>query len=64
VYNTGSDMLGMLLGRASGQELPSFLRQRIFEPLGMLDTGFSVPRASLDRLATSYRPHPETGALE
>jgi CubicO group peptidase (beta-lactamase class C family) len=46
MYNTGSDVLGVLgvlIARASGQELPTFLRERIFEPLGMKDTGFSVP---------------------
>jgi CubicO group peptidase (beta-lactamase class C family) len=54
MYNTGSDVLGVLIARASGRELPTFLRERLFEPLEMRDTGFSVPEASLDRLATSY----------
>jgi CubicO group peptidase (beta-lactamase class C family) len=39
------------------------LRERIFEPLGMKDTGFSVPTASIDRLATSYWTDPESGKL-
>jgi CubicO group peptidase (beta-lactamase class C family) len=64
MYNTGSDVLGVLIARASGQPLETFLRERIFEPLGMKDTGFSVPAPTLDRLATSYWTHPETGALE
>jgi CubicO group peptidase (beta-lactamase class C family) len=64
MYNTGSDVLGVLIARASGQTLETFLRQRLFEPLGMKDTGFSVPAAKLDRLATSYRTNPESGALE
>src|SRR5439155_3734878 len=63
MYNTGSDVLGVLIARASGQPLETFLHQRIFEPLGMKDTGFSVPAASLDRLATSYWPDPESGKL-
>ncbi len=63
MYNTGSDVLGVLIARASGQELPTFLRERLFEPLGMKDTGFSVPEASLDRLATSYWPDPTSGKL-
>jgi len=63
MYNTGSDVLGVLLARASGQPLETFLRERIFEPLGMKDTGFSVPEASLDRLATSYWTDPESGEL-
>ena len=64
MYNTGSDVLGVLIARAAGQPLETFLRERIFEPLGMKDTGFSVPAAKLDRLATSYWTNPETGALE
>ncbi len=64
MYNTGSDVLGVLIARASGQPFETFLRERIFEPLGMKDTGFSVPEDKLDRLATSYRANMETGALE
>lgn len=64
MYNTGSDVLGVLIARASGQPLEAFFRERIFEPLGMRDTGFSVPAAKLDRLATSYWTHPGTGTLE
>jgi CubicO group peptidase (beta-lactamase class C family) len=64
MYNTGSDVLGVLIARASGQPLETFFRERIFEPLGMRDTGFSVPAAKLDRLVTGYWTHPETGALE
>src|SRR5438045_1891473 len=63
MYNTGSDVLGVLIARASGQPLETFLRERIFEPLGMKDTSFSVPAASLDRLATSYWPDPTSGKL-
>ncbi|HEV2579824.1 MAG TPA: serine hydrolase domain-containing protein [Ktedonobacteraceae bacterium] len=63
-YNTGSDVLGVLIARASGQPFETFLRERIFEPLGMKDTSFSVSEASLDRLATSYWTNFETGALE
>lgn len=54
MYNTGSYVLGVLIARASGQPFEAFLRERIFEPLGMTDTGFSVPPDKLDRLATSY----------
>ena len=64
MYNTGSDVLGVLIARASGQPLDAFFRDRIFEPLGMRDTGFSVPASSQDRLATSYLTNPATGALE
>ena len=54
MYNTGSDVLGVLVARAAGQPFDEFLRERIFEPLKMADTGFSVPAASLARLATGY----------
>jgi CubicO group peptidase (beta-lactamase class C family) len=64
MYHTGSDVLGVLIARASNQPFETFLRERVFEPLGMKDTGFSVPAAKLDRLATSYWIHPETGALD
>jgi CubicO group peptidase (beta-lactamase class C family) len=63
-YHTGSDVLGVLIARASGQPFETFLHERIFEPLGMKDTAFSVPLAKLDRLATSYWTRPETGKLE
>src|SRR5204863_6398519 len=64
MYNTGSDVLGVLIARASGQPLETFLGERLFEPLGMTDTAFSVPAAKLDRLAASYWVNPNTGALE
>src|SRR5215475_7950611 len=64
MYNTGFDVLGVLIARASGQPLETFLRERIFEPLGMKDTGFSVPATQIDRLATSYWNNFATGALE
>jgi CubicO group peptidase (beta-lactamase class C family) len=59
-----SDVPGVLIARASGRPLEAFLRERLFEPLGMKDTGFSVPAAKLDRLATSYWTNFETGAFE
>ncbi len=64
MYNTGSDVLGVLIARASAQPLEVFFRERLFEPLGMKDSGFSVPTAKLDRLATSYWTDPGTGALD
>lgn len=64
LYNTGADVLGVLIARASGQSFESFLRECLFEPLGMKDTGFHVPPAKLDRFATSYWTNFQTGALE
>jgi CubicO group peptidase (beta-lactamase class C family) len=63
MYNTGSEVLGVLIARAWGQPFDTFLRERIFEPLGMRDTGFSVPAEKLDRLATSYWTNFHTGKL-
>ena len=63
LYHSGSDILGALIARASGQSLGEFLRERIFAPLGMKDTGFFVPEAKLDRLATCYRSDPQGGGL-
>jgi CubicO group peptidase (beta-lactamase class C family) len=63
LYHTGADVLGVLIARASGQPFDAFLRERIFEPLGMKDTGFSVPSADVERLAASYVTDPDSGAL-
>ncbi|WP_245614131.1 serine hydrolase domain-containing protein [Actinokineospora inagensis] len=53
-YNTAYDVLGVLVERASGQRLDDFLGERVFGPLGMVDTGFHVPADQLDRLAVAY----------
>lgn len=54
MYDLDSDVLGVLVARAADQPLESFMRERIFEPLGMKDTGFSVPATERGRLAVSY----------
>ncbi|MGW4288050.1 serine hydrolase domain-containing protein [Streptomyces sp. NPDC004673] len=59
LYNTSSDLQGALIARATGRTLPDFLAERIFEPLGMTDTGFSVPERDLHRLPTAYQPGPD-----
>jgi CubicO group peptidase (beta-lactamase class C family) len=64
LYNSGSDILGVLISRVAGTSLEEFLRERIFAPLGMNDTSFSVPASKLDRLASSYRTNFETGEFE
>jgi CubicO group peptidase (beta-lactamase class C family) len=58
-----ADILGVLIARASGKSLSAFMRQRIFEPLGMKDTGFTVPQAHLDRVATCYQTDFATGKI-
>jgi CubicO group peptidase (beta-lactamase class C family) len=64
MYDTAFDVLGVLVARASGQPLDVFLRERIFEPLGMSDTAFDVPATKIKRFATSYSPNFKTGSLE
>ena len=64
LYNAGSEILGVLIARAAGQTLGEFLRERIFEPLGMKDTAFFVPQNKLDRFATAYVRDRETGQLK
>ena len=63
MYNTSGQVLGILVARACGDSLESVLRRRIFDPLGMNDTGFSVAPEKLSRLTTFYRSDPQTGAL-
>jgi CubicO group peptidase (beta-lactamase class C family) len=63
MYNTGADILGVLIARASGKSFPDFLRERVFEPLGMKDTAFFVPPDQQHRFATQYLTDPQTGAL-
>jgi CubicO group peptidase (beta-lactamase class C family) len=62
-YNTGADVLGVLIARASGMSFPDFLRERVFEPLGMHDTAFFVPKEKQYRFATSYSTDFRTHAL-
>ena len=54
MYNVGSAVLSVLIARASGQPLETFLKERVFDPLGMTDTSFSVPAGKLERFTTSY----------
>jgi CubicO group peptidase (beta-lactamase class C family) len=60
-YHIGNDLLGVLVARATGQSFETFLRERVFGPLGMKDTGFHVPADKIDRLPPLYAPDPGTG---
>ncbi|MDP3633084.1 serine hydrolase [Phenylobacterium sp.] len=53
-YGRSTDLLGLLLGRMEGAPLEEVLRHRVFEPLGMTDTGFSVPAEKRHRRAGLY----------
>lgn len=63
LYHTCAEILGVLISRVSGGSLGTFLRERIFEPLGMDDTGFYVPEAELDRLPPCYGRDFSTGEV-
>ncbi|MEV0196010.1 serine hydrolase domain-containing protein [Nonomuraea sp. NPDC050691] len=60
-YHISNDLLGVLVARVTGQSFETFLRERIFDPLGMKDTAFHVPDDKIDRLPTLYAPDPQTG---
>ncbi|GAA3648655.1 serine hydrolase [Nonomuraea antimicrobica] len=60
-YQISNDLVGVLVARVTGQSFEEFLHERIFEPLGMKDTGFHVPADKIDRLPTLYAPDPATG---
>jgi CubicO group peptidase (beta-lactamase class C family) len=63
LYHMSAEILGVLIARVSGKSLGAFLHERIFEPLGMTDTGFQVPEAKLDRLPPCYGRDMVTGKL-
>ncbi|MEZ2131399.1 MULTISPECIES: serine hydrolase domain-containing protein [unclassified Sinorhizobium] len=64
MYHVSGDVLGVLVARVSGQSLGSFMRERIFDPLGMKDTAFHVPPEKRNRLPTSYVFDHQAGAME
>jgi CubicO group peptidase (beta-lactamase class C family) len=55
-YSVASDLLGHIIELVSGASLDQFLSERIFAPLGMVDTGFHVRPDQRDRFTTSYGP--------
>jgi CubicO group peptidase (beta-lactamase class C family) len=60
-YSLASDVLGRVVEKACGMRLGDFLEQRLFTPLGMVDTGFSVAEADMARLAEPLATDPATG---
>lgn len=53
-YSYSADVLARVVEVASGQRLDKFLKENLFEPLGMVDTGFVVPKEKLSRLGVCY----------
>jgi CubicO group peptidase (beta-lactamase class C family) len=60
-YSLSIDVIGLVVEALSGQSLGAFLRQRLFEPLGMVDTTFQVPPGKVARLARPLPRDPDTG---
>ncbi len=59
-YSRSTDVLGALIERVSGQTLGVYLQQRILGPLGMKDSGFSVPADKLGRVAEPFKLDPDS----
>lgn len=55
LYGTSADILGAVIEVVSGKKLGEFMREELFEPLGMTDTDFYVPEEKLDRFAENYQ---------
>lgn len=60
-YGFGHDILGLLVEKATGQPLGKYLEAQVFKPLGMPDTGFSVPPEKQKRYAKAFPNDPDTG---
>ncbi|MBJ7443929.1 MAG: beta-lactamase family protein, partial [Sphingobium sp.] len=54
-YSVSTDVLGVVVERLSGMDLDAFFRTRIFDPLGMTDTGFVVREDQVDRMTDAWR---------
>jgi len=63
LYHMSAEILGVLIARVAGTSLSAFVRERIFEPLGMKNTGFTVSKAQLGRVATCYQTDFSTGQV-
>jgi len=60
-YSVSTNVLGYLVEVISGKSFDVFLKERIFEPLRMVDTAFYVPKEEIDRFAANYQPGEEGG---
>jgi CubicO group peptidase (beta-lactamase class C family) len=60
-YSVATDVIGYLIGKISGKPFEEFLKERIFDPLGMSDTDFYVPAGKAHRLAACYSADPKGG---
>src|SRR5258708_11462496 len=60
-YSVSTDVIGYLIGKIAGQPFEQFLKERIFDPLGMHDTDFFVPADKVHRFAACYSADPKGG---
>jgi CubicO group peptidase (beta-lactamase class C family) len=60
IYGISTDLVGLLCQVIGGMPLDQYLQERILGPLGMVDTGFSVPESKQDRFAACYGPAPDS----
>ncbi len=63
-YGSSTDYVALLVERISGQRLDQFLQERIFDPLGMVDTHYNVPASKVDRVAAVYSPSGPGNTIE
>lgn len=63
-YSVASGILGVIVSRISGQAFGDFIKERIFDPLGMVDTGFQTRDDNADRLVTFYKDDGQGGLKE
>ena len=64
LYHVSGDVLGVLVARVSGMSLGRFMRERIFDPLGMKDTAFHAPAEKIERLPAVYFFNRQTNTLD
>jgi CubicO group peptidase (beta-lactamase class C family) len=63
-YSHSTDVLGFIVGRIAGKPFRDVLKERLFEPLGMIDTDFYVPPEKRNRAAVVYRQDQSSGRLD
>ena len=63
-YSVSTDVLGYFVEVVSGMPFEEFLQTRLFKPLGMVDTAFSVPPEKVDRFAALYRHNRREGLMK
>lgn len=63
-YSAATDVLAVLIEHFSGQPAATFLKERIFDPLGMEDTGYNISDEALGRVVPAYQMDPQSGQLK